>query len=156
MQLDQDIILEHGSTGSLQLNYFALTGERFPLEQYKFIRVSMQKEVKEIMKGLEKESASSVGIAIEQIQSDDPSKPHLFTVIAYQAGTYEVYAQKNTEPSSNGRKNVFSNSIFVEVFQKMEVKPGKLLLVPGGSYTIKTSGGPSEAILSGAANPYSM
>jgi hypothetical protein len=41
------------------------------------------------------------------------------------------------------KHEVRSNPVHVEVFSQLDVKPGKLLLLPEGSYTLRLSGGPS-------------
>jgi hypothetical protein len=135
--LKKDQLLEHETSTKMQLSFYSLNGEAFPLEQYKFIAVNIVAKKKRGSSGLPFDDAK--GLVITPATD---STPDFYNAFGKEVGGYELIASVRT----GYRPEVYSNPIYIEVFPALKIYPSGLLLLPDGSYTLKMSGGPFSVL----------
>jgi len=137
ISLKKDQLLEHETSTKLQVSFYSLNGEVFPLEQYKFIAVNLAPKKKRGSSGLPFDDAK--GLVITPATDHTPD---FYNALGKEVGGYEVIASVR----SGYKSEVYSNPIYIEVFPALKIYPSGLLLLPDGSYTLKVSGGPFSVL----------
>ena len=138
INLKQDLLLEESTSSNLYVSHFSSNGEEFSEDQYKFIGVQIISEHKT------SGSVSKIVKGLDIYQQYEKNVYNKFMVKAKEIGSYEVTAVEYQKKKNYEKElEVYSNSVNIGVFPRLEVRPKKLLLLPDGSYTIKLTGGPS-------------